>query len=64
MEGQIFWSIVLYTSDAIKTYYYYSVCEAVGERCQAVVDVYSNFIEVASPKDTILGKGRSCFVYV
>ena len=60
MEGQIFWSVVLYKSNAIKTYYYYSVCAAVDERCQIVVDAYSNCIEVTPSGHTILGEGRSC----
>ena len=64
MEGHIFLSIILYKSDAIKTYYYYSVCEAAGERCEAVVDVYSNFIGVTPTRHTILGEGRSCVEYV
>ena len=64
MEGQIFWSIVLYKSGAIKTYYYYSVCEAVDERCEAVVDDYTNCIDTGVSRNQILGNGRSCVVYV
>ena len=64
MEGQIFWSVVLYKSNAIKTYYYDSVCAAAGERCEAVVDVYGNCIGDTPSNHPVLGNGRSCFEYV